>query len=118
MIVMIIFGIFSAAMLPNYFRARALAEASGSILEAVAFAEQCSVAHKSGLRVVVDPPGGPARNCNGTSYRIIQSRRWSSDATGVQCLGVSATSTDRQAMLNVSGNRSAVIGTITCTFRP
>lgn len=118
MIVVGIVGILSAVALPNYLRSRALAEASSSILEAVAFAEQCAVAHKSGLSVVVDPPGGPARDCNGTSARQIESRRWSGDATGVLCLGVPASSTDRWAVLRVSGNQSAVIGTITCTFQP
>jgi Tfp pilus assembly protein PilE len=48
MIVVAIVGTLSAVALPQYRRAVAVAEASSSILEAVAFAEQCAVAHKSG----------------------------------------------------------------------
>lgn len=118
MIVVGIVGILSAVALPRYLRAMAVAEASGSILEAVSFAEQCAVAHKSGLPVVVDPPGGPARNCNSTSARQIHSRRWSGDASGVLCLGIPAASNHRQAILRVSGNLSPIIGTIECNFQP
>ena len=118
MIVAAIVGILSAVALPQYLRARAVAEASSSILEAVAFAEQCAVAHKSGLHVVVDPPGGPARNCDGTARRNIESRRWSGDATGVLCLGVPASSNHNHVVLSVSGNLSPIIGTVTCEFKP
>ncbi|KAF0653335.1 prepilin-type N-terminal cleavage/methylation domain-containing protein [Cyanobium sp. Copco_Reservoir_LC18] len=113
MIVAAIVGILSAVALPQYLRARAVAEASSSILETVAFAEQCAVAHKSGLHTIVDPPGGPARNCNGTSARQINSRSWSGDASGVLCLGQQVQETHRQAILRV-----AVNGTITCSFLP
>lgn len=114
MIVAAIVGLLSAVVLPQYLRARAVAQASSSILETVAFAEQCAVAHKSGLHVVVaQPGGGPTRNCNGTSARQINSRSWTGDASGVLCLGQQAQETHRQAMLRV-----AVNGTITCTFLP
>jgi len=56
MIVVGIVGILSAVALPQYLRAKAVAEASSSILETVAFAEQCAVAHKSGLSFVVSQP--------------------------------------------------------------
>ncbi|MEA5390778.1 prepilin-type N-terminal cleavage/methylation domain-containing protein [Cyanobium gracile UHCC 0139] len=113
MIVAAIVGILSAIVVPQYRRAMAVAEASSSILETVAFAEQCAVAHKSGLHTVVDPPGGPSRNCNGTSARQINSRSWSGDASGVLCMGQQAQGTHRRAMLRV-----AVNGSITCTFLP
>ncbi|WP_315858933.1 MULTISPECIES: prepilin-type N-terminal cleavage/methylation domain-containing protein [unclassified Cyanobium] len=118
MIVVGIVGILSAVALPRYLRAMAMAEASSSILEAVSFAEQCAVAHKSGLPVLVTPPGGPARYCDSTSARQIHSRRWSGDASGVVCLGVPASSNHRQAFLRVSGNLSPIIGTIECSFQP
>lgn len=114
MIVVGVVGVLGAIMLPQYRRTHALAEASSMILETVAFAEQCAVAHKSGLPVVVaQPAGGGTRNCNGTSARLINSRRWSGDATGALCLGFTAQGSHRQAMLRV-----AVNGSITCTFLP
>lgn len=113
-----IVGILSAVALPQYLRTMAVAEASSSILEALSFAEQCAVAQKTGLPVVVTPPGGPARNCNGTHGRNIHSRTWSGDATGVRCLGVPASSSHRQAILFVSSGLDPVIGGISCSFRP
>ncbi|MCP9785137.1 prepilin-type N-terminal cleavage/methylation domain-containing protein [Cyanobium sp. N5-Cardenillas] len=113
MIVVSIVGIISAIALPQYLRARAVAEASTVILETVAFAEQCAVAHKSGLPVVVaQPGGGPTRNCNGAAIRLINSRRWSGDASGTVCLGTSAVAGDRRAILRVSRDGSQV----TCSF--
>jgi type IV pilus assembly protein PilA len=113
LIVASIVGILSAIVLPQYLRARAVAEASTIILETVAFAEQCAVAHKSGLPVVVaQPGGGPTRNCNGTAARRLNSRRWSGDAGGILCLGVPAGSTHRRAILRVSMDGAAV----TCSF--
>ncbi len=114
MIVVGVVGLLGAIMLPQYRRTHALAEASSMILETVAFAEQCAVAHKSGLPVVVpQPAGGGTRNCNGTSARLINSRRWSGDATGALCLGFTADERHRQATLRV-----AVNGSITCSFVP
>ena len=119
MITAAIVGILAAVALPQYRRALAVAEASSRILEALAFAEQCAVAQKTGLTVVVDPPGGPApRTCNGVSALTILSRPWSGDATGVRCMGIAADSSHRQARLRVSGRLDAVVGTITCTFLP
>jgi type IV pilus assembly protein PilA len=114
MIVVAVVGLLAALALPHYRRAMATAEASSRILETVAFAEQCAVAQKSGVHVVVaQPGGGPTRNCNGSSARQINSRTWSSDAAGVLCLGQAAQQNHRQATLRV-----AVNGTITCTFLP
>ncbi len=114
MIVVAIVGILSAVALPQYRRATAVAEASSRILETVAYAEQCAVAHRSGLHVVVaQPGGGPTRNCNGTTARSINSRSWSRDATGVLCLGQPARQNHRQARLRVATN-----GSITCSFLP
>lgn len=113
MIVVAIVGILSAVALPQYRRTMAMAEASSSILEAVAFAEQCAVAHKSGLHTVVaQPGGGPTRNCNGTAIRLLNSRRWTGDAEGTLCFGVPAAAGDRRAILRVSMDGS----TITCSF--
>ncbi|MEA5411033.1 prepilin-type N-terminal cleavage/methylation domain-containing protein [Synechococcus sp. BA-120 BA3] len=113
MIVVAIVGILSAVALPQYRRAMAVAEASTSILEAVAFAEQCAVAHRSGLHVVVaQPGGGPTRNCNGTAIRLLNSRRWTGDAQGTLCFGVPAAVGDRRAILRVSMDGT----TITCSF--
>ncbi len=113
MIVVAIVGILSAVALPQYRRTMAMAEASSSILEAVAFAEQCAVAHKSGLHTVVaQPGGGPTRNCNGTAIRLLNSRRWTGDAAGTLCFGVPAAAGDRRAILRVSMDGS----TITCSF--
>jgi type IV pilus assembly protein PilA len=112
MIVVSIVGILSAIVLPQFRRTFALAEASSRILETVAFAEQCAVAHKSGMPVVVpQPSGGASRNCNGTSTLQINSRRWSGDAPGVLCLGVLTNGRHRQARLWVT-----ISGNITCTF--
>lgn len=118
MIVVGIVGIISAVALPQYRRTLALAEASSRVLEAVAFAEQCAVAHKSGLPVVVpvvvgQTPRGAPRTCNGTSTMQISSRRWSGDATGVLCLGTVAGVSHRQARLSVN-----IRGDILCTFLP
>lgn len=114
MIVVAVLGLLAALALPHYRRAMATAQASSSILETVAFAEQCATAHKSGLHVVVaQPGGGPTRNCNGTAARLINSRSWSGDAAGVLCLGQVAQVNHRQATLRV-----AVNGTITCAFLP
>ncbi len=113
MIVVAIVGLLSAVALPQYRRTVAMAEASSSILEAVAFAEQCAVAHKSGLHTVVEQPGGgPTRNCNGTAIRLLNSRRWTGDAEGTLCFGVPAAAGDRRAILRVSMDGS----TITCSF--
>lgn len=112
MIVVGIVGILSAIALPQYLRARAVAEASSSILETVAFAEQCAVAHKSGVAFVVTQPfNGALTNCNGRERRRFNSRRWSGDATGVLCLGLQAGGNHRQVRLRVQ-----LDGTITCTF--
>lgn len=114
MVVVAIVSVLAALALPSYRRAKAVAEASSRILEMVAFAEQCSVAQKSGLHVVVaEPGGGPVHNCDGTADRQIKSRPWSGDAAGVLCLGRAAHENHRQATFLV-----AVNGTITCTFLP
>lgn len=113
LIVASVVGVISAIALPQYRRAVAVAEASTIILETVAFAEQCAVAHKSGLPVVVaQPGGGPTRNCNGRALRRFNSRRWSGDAGGIRCLGVTAASTDDRVTLQVSPDGAAV----TCSF--
>jgi type IV pilus assembly protein PilA len=112
MIVVGIVGILSAVALPQYLRAKAVAEASSSILETVAFAEQCAVAHKSGLSFVVSQPDtGAQTNCNGSEGKRFNSRRWSGDASGVLCLEQPAGEDHRQVRLRVE-----LDGTITCTF--
>ncbi|MBW4529323.1 MAG: hypothetical protein KME02_01415 [Aphanothece saxicola GSE-SYN-MK-01-06B] len=112
MIVLSIVGIISAVALPQYRRAMAVAEASSRVLETISFGERCAVAHKSGLPVMVaQPSGGATQFCNGASTRQIDSRRWSGDATGVLCMGLSAGQSHRQARLRVT-----VTGAITCTF--
>ncbi|WP_416233293.1 type IV pilin protein [Cyanobium gracile] len=114
MIVASIVGILTAVVLPQYRRSRAVAEASSSIHETVSFGKHCAVAHKSGLSVMVaQPSGGATQFCNGRSTRQFDSRRWSGDATGVFCLGLSAAQSHRQARLRVT-----VTGQITCTFLP
>ncbi|MCP9929204.1 pilin [Cyanobium sp. AMD-g] len=114
MIVVGIVGILSAVVLPQYRRTLALAEASSSILETVSFAEQCAVAHKSGIPVSVTlPSGGFPRNCNGSTARQMISRRWSGDATGALCLGVRSAGNHRRANIIVY-----VDGSMTCSFMP
>lgn len=114
MIVLSIVGILSAVMLPQYRRTLALAEASSRILELVSFAEQCAVAQKSGVSLLVaQPSGGPPRNCNSMAPRLISSRRWSQEASGVLCLGVVADDPDRVANILV-----AIDGTMSCLFEP
>lgn len=116
MIVAGIVGILSSIALPRYLQTQAMAEASSRVLESVAFAEQCAVAHKTGLPVNVPVVVGQAargapRSCDGSSARQINSRRWTGDAPGVLCLGVVAGTTHRQARLSVSIN-----GDVSCTF--
>ncbi len=114
MIVVGIVGILSAIALPQFRRTLALAEASSRIMETISFAEQCAVAHKSGLPVVVEQPSdGAIRDCNGASDRQIHSRRWSDDATGLLCLGRFVNQTHRQARLRVRQS-----GDITCSLLP
>jgi len=91
---------------------QALAEASSIVLETISFGELCAVAHKSGMSMMVaQPSGGATQFCNGASTRQFDSRRWSGDATGVRCMGLSAAQSHRQARLRVT-----VTGVITCTF--
>jgi type IV pilus assembly protein PilA len=112
LIVASVVGILSSIVLPQFLRARAVAEASSLVLETIAFGEHCAVAHKSGLGVMVaQPSGGATQACNGLSTRQFDSRRWSGDATGVRCMGLSAAQSHRQARLRVT-----VTGVITCTF--
>jgi type II secretory pathway pseudopilin PulG len=116
MIVVGIVGILSAIVLPRYLRTQALAEASSMVLESVAFAEQCAVAHKTGLPVEVPVVVGQAargapRLCDGSSNRLINSRRWNGEAPGVLCLGVISGINHRQARLSVNSS-----GDVSCAF--
>jgi type II secretory pathway pseudopilin PulG len=116
MIVAGILGILGAIALPRYLRTQALAEASSMVLETVAFAEQCAVAHKTGLPVEVPIVVGQAargapRICDGSSNRQINSRRWNGEAPGVTCLGVMSGMSHRQARLIVNSS-----GDVSCIF--
>lgn len=113
MIVVSVISILSAIVFPQYRRTLVLAEASTSILETVSFAEQCSVAHKSGLSTVLEPPSGGSLNCDNTSASLISSRPWSGDASGVLCLGQPATVNHRQARITVEAD-----GSMLCEFLP
>jgi type IV pilus assembly protein PilA len=108
MIVVSVISIVSAIVFPQYRRTLVLAEASTSILETVSFAAQCSVAHKSGLSTVLELPSGGSLNCNNTSARLISSRPWSGDASGVLCLGQPATVSHRQARIRVEMDGSMI----------
>ncbi|MEA5441578.1 type II secretion system protein [Cyanobium gracile] len=112
MIVMSLVGILSVVLLPQYFRTKIQAEAAISIAETLSFAEQCAVANKSGIAVTVQQPfNGAARICNGQAVRQINSRTWSGDAAGIQCLGVTANGSQRRARIRV-----ATDGSLTCRF--
>jgi type IV pilus assembly protein PilA len=110
MIVVAIVGILSALAVPQYLRARARAEASADIGEAVGLAKECASGQASGLsQTVQDSDGGSAITCDGTASRTLKAS-WGGDATGIDCLNTSVTG---------AGNRTATItigtnGVMTC----
>ncbi len=112
MVVVAIIGALSAVVIPQYLRSRTAADAAVIISETLALAKQCAVGSKSGLTQTVNQPSnGNARACNGQALLRINSRSWSGDATGVECLGVTAAASDSRVRITV-----ATDGNLTCQF--
>jgi type IV pilus assembly protein PilA len=112
MIVVAIVGVLAGVSLPQYQRAKSTAQATANIAELVAIAKQCAVGMKGSITMIaIEPYNGNQVICNGNSQREINGRAWEGDATGVQCLQSTATSTDTRMKITIATN-----GGMNCDF--
>ena len=105
MIVVAVIGILSAVALPQFLSARNAAAGGAAIGEAIGKAKECATFIVSTVGSVPSADGLTAITCAaGATTGTIQSRSFSSGATGLTCLGTSVASTATRVTLNTPNN--------------
>ena len=93
MIVVAVIGVLAAVALPNFLQARNAAAGGAAIGEAVGLAKECATFLISGVGVAPSATGATITCAAGATTGTIQSRSFTSGATGLRCLGATLANT-------------------------
>jgi len=93
MIVVAVIGVLAAVALPNFLQARNAAAGGAAIGEAVGLAKECATFLVSGVGAAPTGTGVTITCAAGATTGTIQSRSFTSGATGLSCLGTTLANT-------------------------